>query len=98
VRCNYTVAMQRSIPGKTAEAEFGSTIIPATLSGKPTSVVNAFSSLLVLKDIIMIILTCQFMIQGNYFLVCWDLFVQFLSVYQGNCEDFLWLFHLIAQT
>jgi hypothetical protein len=98
VRYNYTVAMQRSIPGKTAEAEFGSTIIPATLSGKPTSVVNAFSSLLVLKDIIMIILTCQFMIQGNYFLVCWDLFVQFLSVYQGNCEDFLWLFHLIAQT
>jgi hypothetical protein len=67
VRYNYTVAMQRSIPGKTAEAEFGSTIIPATLSGKPTSVVNAFSSLLVLKDIIMIILTCQYMIQGNYF-------------------------------
>ena len=43
----------------TVEAEFGSTIIPVTLSGKPTSVVNAFSSLLVLKDIIMIILSCQ---------------------------------------
>jgi hypothetical protein len=60
VRCNYTVAMQRSIPSMTAEAEFGSTIIPATLSGKPTSVVSAFISLLVLKDIIMIILTCQY--------------------------------------
>jgi hypothetical protein len=43
----------------TVEAEFGSTIIPVTLSGKPTSVVNVFSSLLVLKDIIMIILSCQ---------------------------------------
>ncbi|XP_062174306.1 uncharacterized protein LOC133879662 isoform X4 [Alnus glutinosa] len=52
--------MQRSIPSMTAEAEFGSTIIPATLSGKPTSVVSAFISLLVLKDIIMIILTCQY--------------------------------------
>lgn len=60
VRYNYTVAMQTSIPSMTAEAEFGSTIIPATLSGKPTSVVNAFSSLLVLKDIIMIILSCQY--------------------------------------
>jgi hypothetical protein len=60
VRCNYTGAMQRSIPSMIAEAEFGSTIIPATLSGKPTSVVSAFSSLLVLKDIIMIILTSQY--------------------------------------
>jgi hypothetical protein len=40
-------------------AEFGSTIIHVTLSGKPTSVVNVFSSLLVHKDIIVIILSCQ---------------------------------------
>jgi len=59
VEYNYTVAMQRCIPSMTVGAEFGSAIIPATLSGKPTSIVNAFSSLLVLKDIIMIILSCQ---------------------------------------
>ncbi|KAE8038672.1 hypothetical protein FH972_011153 [Carpinus fangiana] len=54
VKYNFTVAMQRSFPSMTVEAEFGS-----TLSGKSTSVVNAFSSLLVLKDIIMIILSCE---------------------------------------
>lgn len=58
-RYNHAVTMQKTIPCVTAEAELGSIITPATLLGKHTSLANAFNSILVLQDIIMIIFSCH---------------------------------------
>lgn len=58
-RFNHAVTMQKTITSVTAEAEFGSIITPATLLGKHTSLANAFNSILVLQDIIMIIFSCH---------------------------------------
>ncbi|KAF5470038.1 hypothetical protein F2P56_010588 [Juglans regia] len=58
-RYNHAVTMQKTIPSVTAEAELGSIVTPATLLGKHTSLANAFNSILVLQDIIMIIFSCH---------------------------------------
>lgn len=57
-RYNYTVAHQRTIPGVIEEAEFGS-IITTSAFGQPTSLANAFNSLLVLQDMVEMILSSQ---------------------------------------
>lgn len=63
VRYNHNMKMQRTIPSVAAKAEFGLIITPASLFGKPSSLANAFNSLLVLQDIIMMILSCH---HGEY--------------------------------
>ncbi|XP_030966508.1 uncharacterized protein LOC115987155 isoform X3 [Quercus lobata] len=59
VRYNHTMEMQRTIPSVAAKAEFGLISTSASLLGKPTSLANAFNSLLVLHDIIMMISSCH---------------------------------------
>ncbi|XP_030966510.1 uncharacterized protein LOC115987155 isoform X5 [Quercus lobata] len=63
VRYNHTMEMQRTIPSVAAKAEFGLISTSASLLGKPTSLANAFNSLLVLHDIIMMISSCH---HGEY--------------------------------
>ena len=52
LRCNYAASTRKSVSTLAAGTEFGSTIIPASLSGKSSSVANTFNNLLVLQDIV----------------------------------------------
>lgn len=63
VRSNHTMEMRRTIPSVAAKSEFGLISTSASLLGKPTSLANAFNSLLVLHDIIMMISSCH---HGEY--------------------------------
>ncbi|XP_062091560.1 uncharacterized protein LOC133797618 isoform X2 [Humulus lupulus] len=47
-----TVNTRKTIPALAADVEFGSNVVPASLSGKPASLSNAFNSLFVLLDIV----------------------------------------------
>ncbi|PON82942.1 nucleotidyl transferase [Trema orientale] len=58
LRCNYTVNKRETKPTLAADAEFGSNIVPASLSGKPASLSNFSNSLFVLQDIVTMTL-CQ---------------------------------------
>lgn len=59
LRYNHIVSMRKTVPKLVADAEFGSSIIPASLSGKPASLADAFNNLFVLQDIIMVISLCR---------------------------------------
>ncbi|XP_004308471.1 PREDICTED: uncharacterized protein LOC101305610 [Fragaria vesca subsp. vesca] len=58
LRYNHIVSMRKTVPKLVADTEFGSSIIPASLSGKPASLADAFNNLFVLQDIIKMISLC----------------------------------------
>ncbi|XP_061998329.1 uncharacterized protein LOC133715725 isoform X2 [Rosa rugosa] len=59
LRYNHNVSMRKTVPKLVADTEFGSSIIPASLSGKPASLADAFNNLFVLQDIITMISLCR---------------------------------------
>ena len=59
LRYNHIVSMRKTVPKLVADTEFGSSIIPASLSGKPASLADAFNNLFVLQDIIKMISLCR---------------------------------------
>lgn len=59
LRYNHIVSMRKTVPKLVADTGFGSSIIPASLSGKPASLADAFNNLFVLQDIIMMISLCR---------------------------------------
>lgn len=58
LRYNQIASMQKTVPKLVADIEFGSTIIPASLSGRP-SLVAGFNNLFLLQDIVMMISLCS---------------------------------------
>ncbi|XP_050387104.1 uncharacterized protein LOC126803343 isoform X2 [Argentina anserina] len=59
LRYNHIVSMRKTVPKLVADTEFGSSIIPVSLSGKPASLADAFNNLVVLQDIIKMISLCR---------------------------------------
>ncbi|XP_057980849.1 uncharacterized protein LOC131166376 isoform X2 [Malania oleifera] len=59
LRYNSFVSSQRTITAPSADVEFGSTIAPASVSGKITPLPQIFNGLLVLWDILTMLLSCQ---------------------------------------
>ncbi|KAM1140447.1 hypothetical protein ACFX19_041219 [Malus domestica] len=58
LRYNQIASMQKTVPKRVADIEFGSSIIPASLSGRP-SLVAGFNNLFLLQDIVMMISLCN---------------------------------------
>ena len=52
LKYHNTVNTRKSVVTLAADAEFGSNIVPASVSGKPASLSNALNSLFVLQDVV----------------------------------------------
>lgn len=59
LRYNHNVSTRKTVPKLVADTEFGSSIIPASLSGESASLVSAFNNLVLLQDIVMMISLCR---------------------------------------
>ncbi|XP_024032775.1 uncharacterized protein LOC112095306, partial [Morus notabilis] len=58
-RYKHTVNTRKTVSTLEADAEFGSNIVPASVSGKSASLSNSLNSLFVLRDIVMTASLCQ---------------------------------------
>ncbi|PQM37288.1 uncharacterized protein Pyn_36362 [Prunus yedoensis var. nudiflora] len=59
LRYNHNVFTRKTVPKLVADTEFGSSIIPASLSGESASLVGAFNNLVLLQDIVVMISLCR---------------------------------------
>nr|XP_048335149.1 uncharacterized protein LOC107424179 isoform X1 [Ziziphus jujuba var. spinosa] len=59
LRYNYDVSARKTVPTLAADTEYDSSIISASLCGKPTSLANTFKSLRVLQEIVMLTSMCR---------------------------------------
>lgn len=55
MRYSHTVSKRKTVSALANDYEFGSNIIPASVSGRPASLTSAFNSLLVLQEIVMML-------------------------------------------
>lgn len=59
LRYNHNVSRRTTVPKLVADTEFGSSNLPASLSGKPASLAAAFNNLFVLQDLVTMISLCR---------------------------------------
>lgn len=59
LRYSHNVSTRKTVPKLVADTEFGSSIIPASLSGESASLVGAFNNLVLLQDIVVMISLCR---------------------------------------